>query len=124
MPSRETRVADLSNQARGRWGEDLAAAHYRRLGYEIVDRNWRSTTGELDLVVSIHRTVVFCEVKAKSGSGYGSPAAMVGREKQRRLRRAAEAWLAAHPEVAGLEVGLEVVALTDGRLERIRDPLI
>jgi Holliday junction resolvase-like predicted endonuclease len=44
---------------------------------------------------------------------------MVTAEKQRRLRRAAEAWLAAHPEAAGLEVRFDVVALREGRLERL-----
>jgi Holliday junction resolvase-like predicted endonuclease len=45
---------------------------------------------------------------------------MVTAEKQRRLRRAAEAWLAAHPEADGLEARFDVVAVRDGRLERLR----
>jgi Holliday junction resolvase-like predicted endonuclease len=45
---------------------------------------------------------------------------MVTAEKQRRLRLAAEAWLAAHPETAGLAVSFEVVAVAEGRLERLR----
>lgn len=44
---------------------------------------------------------------------------MVTEEKQRRLRRAAEAWLAAHPEAAGLEARFDVVAVRGGRLERV-----
>lgn len=104
--------------------ERRARRHYALRGYSILAENAWSAGYELDLVVRRGRKLVFCEVKAKSGSRYGSPAAMVGREKQRRIRRAAETWLAAHPEVAGLEVGFEVVAVTDGKLERIRDPLI
>jgi Holliday junction resolvase-like predicted endonuclease len=60
-------------------------------------------------------------VKAKGGGGYGDPFEMVTPEKQRRLRRAAEAWLAAHPELAGLEASFEVVALRDRRIERLRE---
>jgi len=45
---------------------------------------------------------------------------MVGPEKQRRLRRAAEAWLAAHPQAVGLEARFDVVAVRDGRLECVR----
>jgi putative endonuclease len=60
-------------------------------------------------------------VKSKRGGRYGDPAEMVGPEKQRRLLRAAEAWLAAHPECAELEASFEVVALRGGRLERLRD---
>jgi Holliday junction resolvase-like predicted endonuclease len=46
---------------------------------------------------------------------------MVGTEKQRRIRQAAEAWLAAKPELAGLEASFEIVAVRDGRLERLRE---
>ena len=46
---------------------------------------------------------------------------MVGPEKQRRLRRAAEAWLATRPELARLETSFDVVAVREGKLERLRD---
>jgi putative endonuclease len=59
------------------------------------------------------------EVKAKSGGRYGHPFEMVTAEKQRRLRRAAEAWLASHRECAGLEARFDVVAVRDGRLRRL-----
>ena len=60
-------------------------------------------------------------MKAKGGARYGHPFEMVTPEKQRRIRRAAEAWLAAHPGQSGLEVTFEVVALSDGRVERLRE---
>ncbi len=66
------------------------------------------------------RKLAFVEVKAKGGAGYGDPLEMVTAEKQRRLRRAAEMWLAVHPELAELEASFEVVALDGGRLERVR----
>jgi Holliday junction resolvase-like predicted endonuclease len=59
-------------------------------------------------------------VKAKTAQRHGDPLEMVGPEKQRRLRRAAEAWLAVNPEAAALEASFEVVALRDGRLERLK----
>jgi Holliday junction resolvase-like predicted endonuclease len=59
-------------------------------------------------------------VKAKGGPRYGDPLEMVTPEKQRRLRQAAEAWLAAHPEAARLAVSFEVVAVSDGSLRRLR----
>ena len=65
------------------------------------------------------RRLVFCEVKAKGGPGLGDPLEMVGPEKQRRLRRAAEGWLALRPELMGLEVSFDVVAERGGRLERL-----
>ena len=75
---------------------------------------------ELDLVVRRGRRIAFVEVKSKSGERFGDPFEMVTPEKQRRIRRAAEAWLAAHPELAGLEASFEVVAVRGDRLERLR----
>ena len=60
-----------------------------------------------------------CEVKARSGDGYGDPREAVGPEKVRRLRRAAEIWLARHPELLDLEVAFEVVGVRGKRIERL-----
>lgn len=60
-------------------------------------------------------------MKEKRGDGFGDPLEMVTPEKQRRVRRAAEAWLAARPELAGLEVGFDVVAVRSGRVQRVAD---
>ncbi len=62
---------------------------------------------------------MFCEVKAKLGERFGDPVEMVGWEKRHRLRRAAEAWLAEHPESADWEVRFDVVAVTRARLRRV-----
>ncbi len=59
-------------------------------------------------------------MKAKGGAGFGNPFEMVTPEKQRRIRRAAETWLGAHAEAAGLEISFEVIAVQDGRVERLR----
>jgi putative endonuclease len=87
----------------------------------VLDTNVWIGGNELDLVLRRGERLVFCEVKAKEGERHGDPFEMVGPEKQRRLRRAAEAWLAAHPELAELEVRFDVVALRGGRLERVAD---
>jgi len=100
----------LANKARGRWGEDLAARWYTAHGYDVVDRNWRSPTGELDLVASRDTVVVFCEIKTRASDRYGAPATAVGPAKQRRLRRLAVEWLAAH-ELHGT-IRFDVAAIT------------
>jgi putative endonuclease len=75
---------------------------------------------ELDVVARRGGTVVFCEVKSKAGEAFGDPLEMVDAEKARRVRRAAEAWLARHPEAAELQVRFDVVAVRGRRLEAIR----
>ncbi len=100
-------------------GERLAARHYRVRGFRILDANVRVGGYELDLVVRRGRRLVFCEVKEKGGTGYGDPLDMVDGEKQRRVRRAAAAWLQRHPDAASLETGFEVVAVRDGRVTRL-----
>ena len=115
---RHDRGPDLSKRARGRWGEDLAARHYRRRGYSVLDRNWSSPHGELDLVLARDGTIVFSEVKARRSDRYGPAAAAVGRDKQQRIRRLAAAWLDEHrPERVG--VRFDVVAVTGVRVNVI-----
>ncbi len=101
--------------------ERRAARHYRLRGYRILAVNAWAGGNELDVVARRGRRLVFCEVKGKEHDRYGDPLEMVGPEKQRRLRRAAESWLAAHPELAEYEVRFDVVAERAGRLERLAD---
>ncbi|HET7555374.1 MAG TPA: YraN family protein [Gaiellaceae bacterium] len=99
--------------------EQRALRHYRLRGYRILGKNVWIGGYELDLVVRRGRRLAFVEVKAKSGDRLGDPLEMVTAEKQRRLRRAAEAWLAAHPECAGLEARFDVVAIRRDGVERL-----
>ena len=107
-----TRAAGAAVERRARW-------YYRLRGYRILATNVWAGGNELDLVARRGGRLVFCEVKAKTGDAFGEPGEMVGREKQRRLRRAAEAWLATHRELADLEVSFEVLAVRRGAIERI-----
>ena len=99
--------------------EQKALRHYRLRGYRILGTNVWTGGYELDLVVRRGRRLAFVEVKAKSGERLGDPLEMVTKEKQRRLRLAAEAWLASHPECAGLEARFDVVAVRKTGVERL-----
>jgi putative endonuclease len=90
-------------------------------GYRILDTNIWLGGGELDIVARRGRCVVFCEVKSKTGAGFGDPLEMVGAVKARRVRRAADAWLARHPEAQGLAVRFDLIADRAGRIEHVPD---
>jgi putative endonuclease len=116
--SRALSDADWSNRARGRWGEDRAAARFRALGFAVVERNWRSPErelpGELDVIARRGELVVFCEVKARRGRGMAVMA--VDEVKQGRVRALAEAWLRVH-EVADVDVRFDVITVEGVALE-------
>jgi putative endonuclease len=101
--------------------ERRAARWYRLHGWRILGANVWAAGNEVDLIVRRGRELRFVEVKEKRGLAYGDPREAVTEEKQRRVRRAAAAWLAAHPEAARLQPGFDVVAVREGRLERLRD---
>ncbi len=108
-----------STRARGSAAERRAGWHYLVRGYKILDANAWAGGYELDLVLRRGRKLVFCEVKDKASTRFGDPFEMVDEEKQRRIRAAAETWLAARPELAALETRFDVVAFRGGRLERL-----
>lgn len=80
----------------GRRGEDIAASYLRGHGLVVLSRNWRCRDGELDVVATDGSRLVVCEVKTRSGTGYGAPAEAVTSRKASRIRRVTQQWLAAH----------------------------
>jgi putative endonuclease len=108
-----------SARALGPSAERRVRRYYQLRGYRILEANARAGRNELDIVLRRGRRVVFCEVKARSGDGYGDPREAVGREKERRLKRAAEIWLARNPALRELEIAFEVVGVRGRQLERV-----
>ena len=81
---------------RGALGERLAVEHLERRGYRVVDRNFRTRHGELDIVAADRRALIFCEVKTRVAGGRSGPAGpldAIGSDKRRRLRALAREWL-------------------------------
>lgn len=95
--------ASLRPKDVGRWGEDIALAVLEQQGYTLLARNWRPArteerprwSGELDLIMrDSDQTLVFIEVKTRSGAGYGHPLESITARKCQMLRHLAYAWLA------------------------------
>ncbi|HBD22746.1 putative endonuclease [Dietzia kunjamensis] len=112
----------------GRLGEDHAAGLMQARGGVVISRNWRCRAGELDLVVlDAAGRLRFVEVRARTGTGFGTPAESVTPDKQRRLRRLAAHWLSENPgrwrQVCFDVVGVDLADPTRPRLELFEDVL-
>jgi putative endonuclease len=89
-------MTTLTRAEIGALGERLAADHLIGLGLRVLARNWRCRYGELDVIAvdPVANTVIFVEVKTRTGDGFGGIAQAVTPQKARRLRRLAGIWLA------------------------------
>lgn len=87
-----------STRALGAAGEQLAAAHLVAQGYRIVGTNLRFEGGELDVIAWDGGVLCFVEVRSRASALLGHPLETIDSNKQRRIARAAAAWLAANPQ--------------------------
>ena len=78
-------MKDLTKIRTGKKGEELAVAHLQKLGYRILERNYRCPLGEIDIVAKEKNTIVFVEVKSRKSEQFGDPELAVGKTKQRKL---------------------------------------
>ena len=96
--------------ALGSYGESVAERYLVEAGMTVLDRNWRCSDGEIDLVLRERDTLIVCEVKTRSHDGYGTPHAAVDDTKLDRLKRLAMAWLEEHDAQApGIRIDLVAV---------------
>ncbi len=107
----------------GAIGEQLAAEHLTRRGFQILERNYRSRWGELDIIACDRQRIVFCEVKCRiAARELRDPLESVHAQKRAKLRRMAARWLAErdHPRVNQLRFdAIGVTLALDGRLLRL-----
>ncbi len=94
----------------GRWGEEEAVRFLRRLGMKIVERNFRTPVGEIDIIARHGRTLVFIEVKTRRGNLFGTPQEAVGPFKQRQIVRTAQ-WYLNNGSGRGLQPRFDVIAV-------------
>jgi putative endonuclease len=107
-------AASTDSALAGVAAEDAALAHLRAAGLELLARNVRYPFGEIDLVMREGATLAFVEVRFRRGNGFGGAAASVDWKKQRKLARAAQAWLGAHRALAKSPCRFDVVAVSPG----------
>jgi putative endonuclease len=108
-----------AKDALGRRGEAIAVRHLEASGFAILERNWRCSHGEIDIVARDGVTLVFVEVKTRSSVDYGHPLEAITPVKLARLRRLAGAWCLAHPEVTG-SIRIDAVAVIAPRIGAVQ----
>ena len=95
-------------------GEDLACAELERQGMQVLERNWRCRLGEIDIVAAevgdAGLTLVFCEVKCRSGLGFGHPLEAITFTKMRTLRQLAALWMREH-QVKASTIRLDAIGV-------------
>ena len=85
------------NNLAGAWGESLAAEYLRKKRYKLLAARYRSRFGEIDLIVSDRKYLVFVEVKLRKSSQFAKALEYVDRRKQDRIRTTAQMYLAQNP---------------------------
>lgn len=112
------------NQILGRQGETLAIEYLRERGIEVLDRNWRCSEGEIDIVAAFDDVLRFIEVKTRSSRAFGHPFEAVTPDKAARLHRLASRWRKEHQDQRQYQIDLIAVftnAGTDVVIERLED---
>lgn len=102
----------------GRLGEQAALQEYKKLGYVLLAQNWHGDSGELDLIMGLGNTVVFCEVKYRATDRFGSPASAVGWRKQAKVKRVALEWLE-HGQRGHVDIRFDVACVTPAGVDII-----
>lgn len=111
----------------GREGEQAALRHLKKNGYRILETNFRTHLGEIDIIGEQDQVLVFIEVKTRAGSEKGHPAEALTRHKQRKIGQVARQFLARR-QGAGRDCRFDVVCITGDpqnpggwKIEVIRD---
>ena len=110
----------------GKIGEELAVKHLVDKGYQILDRNWHSGHKEIDIIAQIGDELVVVEVKTRKSDDFGKPDIAVGKDKQRMLIRAADAYV--RYKGLDMDVRFDIISIvcTPGKpkIEHIEDAFI
>ena len=99
----------------GKLGEDKACEYLSGLGYEILDRNYETYSGEIDIVARENGTLVFAEVKTRKTKRYGRAAAAVTHGKLAHIVKAAQCYAKTHKEYSGCNMRVDVIEIYTGK---------
>lgn len=101
----------INNHLKGKFGEIAAARYLREKGYDIIDANYKTHYGELDLVAQKGSIIVFAEVKLRTSERFGSPISAVDYDKQKRIVSTSRYWKLSHPMLGTYTYRYDVIEI-------------
>ncbi len=113
-------MSKVDNRRKGFAGEEKAADYLRDLGYKILEQNWCSTMGEVDIIALDREALVFVEVKSRRDIGYGLPQQAVNGFKQRQIIKAALGYIKSRG-IVDKDVRFDVVSISGEDIELIEN---
>ena len=96
----------------GKIGEDYTAAMLETRGWTVLERNYHSRYGEIDIIARDGQYIVFVEVKTRRAAGLDHPLTAVTKAKQQKLTKTALLYLSEHPEAQQLQCRFDAAGLT------------
>ncbi len=118
-------LKNLAKKLLGKKGEKQAEKYLKKNGYKILERNYRTPFGEIDIIASDHKVLTFIEVKTRSNTAFGSPKDAVDKRKQKHIIKSSLAYLQKLPDSADPEIRFDVVSIlitdTDLKIELVKD---
>ena len=103
----------------GRSGEKRAEKYLKKLGYKILARNFKTVVGEIDIIAKDGDTVVFVEVKTRTGDAFGRPSEAVDAKKRAKYVKVAQAFLVKNYKTTDVLCRFDVVETEEGQINHI-----
>lgn len=110
----------MFNKITGDKGEIIAQNYLKKKKYRILETNFHSNTGEIDIIAQFKEQIVFVEVKTREGNFFGRPAEAVDEKKQYKIRKVAEAYIKAN-RLFDYPCRFDVVEVLDGEINHIEN---
>ena len=114
----------MNKRSIGNLGEELAADYLISKGYSILDRNYYTDHGEIDIVARDGEYYVFCEVKYRKDTECGNPLEAITKSKQRRIYNAARIYLYLNHLPETVPVRFDCIGISGSRINHIKDAFL
>lgn len=111
----------ISRRDKGQKGEDRASAYLKSRGFSILERNFTSPMGEIDIIALKDRRLIFVEVRARHSMSRGTPAQSITIFKKRRIVKTAQFYIKCHMHYAQMPIRFDFIGIENDKLSHIEN---